>query len=323
MKEEEIRPQDIFDEYLRLSREDIKTYFLNANYRMVSCPACGEEGSFIFNKYGFNYKQCNGCKTIYMSFVPDSESFNKYYSDSPSTEYWATTFYKETEDARREKLWKPKAQLILDKCINYDIKKFYDIGGGYGIFAEEFAKVSEADITVIEPSVHLSKVCRSKGITVIESFLENIDHSALTNERKCFVSFELFEHLDKPKLFLESLYNLMNIDDIFIFTTLSGMGLDIQVLWEDSKAISPPHHLNFFNPKSIDILLKNLGFKLVEVTTPGKLDISIMNNSLDKIKDNFWKNFLEYSNELELENMQKYLSTNLLSSHMMVVCQKI
>ena len=38
-----------------------------------------------------------------------------------------------------------------------------------------------------------------------------------------------------------------NSGDSFIFTTLSGMGADIQTLWEDSKAVSPPMHLNFIN----------------------------------------------------------------------------
>jgi hypothetical protein len=101
------------------------------------------------------------------------------------------------------------------------------------------------------------------------------------------------------------------------------MGVDIQTLWEDSKAISPPMHLNFFNPKSIFILLEDVGYKVLEISTPGKLDIDIMNNSKDKIKDRFWENFVEYSNEKEKENMQTFLSENGLSSHMMIICKKV
>ena len=114
----------------------------------------------------------------------------------------------------------------------------------------------------------------------------------------------------------------MNKDDIFIFTTLSGIGVDIQVLQEYSKAISPPMHLNFFNPKSIEILLTNVGFKTLEITTPGKLDIDIMGNNLEKIRDRFWKNFIEYSNVEEKNKMQKFIANSNLSSHMMIVCKK-
>ena len=140
---------------------------------------------------------------------------------------------------------------------------------------------------------------------------------------KTFVSFELFEHLHDPREFLEILYDLMDSGDSFIFTTLSGMGLDIQTLWQDSKSLSPPMHLNFLNPKSVELLLLNIGFKVLETSTPGKLDLDIMNNNIDKIKDKFWKNYLGYSSTQEKKNMQKIISKKKLSSHMMIVCKKV
>ena len=109
---------------------------------------------------------------------------------------------------------------------------------------------------------------------------------------------------------------------MFIFTTLSSMGVDIQSLWKESKSISPPMHLNFLNPKSVEILLKDIGFETLEVTTPGKLDIDIMENNLEKIKDKFWSNFIEYASKDEKDEMQEFLSGFGLSSHMMVVCKK-
>ena len=115
----------------------------------------------------------------------------------------------------------------------------------------------------------------------------------------------------------------MKKKDSFIFTTLSGMGVDIQTLWQNSKAVSPPMHLNFFNPKSVETLLNKVGFDLIEISTPGKLDLDIMNNNLDKINDKFWKNYLEYSSKHEINDMQKFISQNKLSSHMMIICQKV
>lgn len=325
MKEEEIRPQDLFDELLRLNKEDITTYFSTSEYTKIKCPACDAEGLFSFNKDGFDFDECNGCKTLYVSPRPDKESFDEYYTDSKSTKFWATEFYKATEKSRREKLWKPKANLISDKIDSYssETKTIIDIGGGYGVFMEEFLKLKSLKHLVIEPSKYLSEICRTKELNVLEKFLEDIKLNDLPQNSKTFVSFELFEHLHDPKRFLETLYNLMAKNDTFIFTTLSGIGVDIQSLWEDSKSVSPPMHLNFFNPKSITLLLESCGYKVVEVTTPGKLDIDIMNNNKDKIKDRFWKNFLDYSTDLEKDKMQAFLSENKFSSHMMIVCQKV
>ena len=80
------------------------------------------------------------------------------------------------------------------------------------------------------------------------------------------------------KHWLNSLFEIMNNGDMLIFTTLSGMGLDIQLLKENSKSVSPPHHLNFLNPKSVSNMLTEVGFSVLEITTPGKLDIDIVRN---------------------------------------------
>ncbi|CUU85374.1 Uncharacterised protein [Campylobacter hyointestinalis] len=191
------------------------------------------------------------------------------------------------------------------------------------MFIEEFLKLCNINHLIIEPSRYLSQICREKNLNVLEKFLEDVNIKDLPKENKVFVSFELFEHLHDPKLFLEILFQLLNKNDSFIFTTLNGMGLDIQVLQDESKAVSPPMHLNFFNPKSIKILLDKIGFKCIDIITPGKLDINIMENNVDKIKDKFWKNFIGYSNKEEKNKMQNFISNNRLSSHMMVVCRKV
>jgi 2-polyprenyl-3-methyl-5-hydroxy-6-metoxy-1,4-benzoquinol methylase len=325
LKEEDVRPEKLFNELLRLNANDIAIYFKGSKYTKISCPACGKKGTFVFNKDTFDFDECKKCKTLYVSLRPDKESFDNYYTDSESSKFWATTFYKATQENRREKLWKPKALLINEKVMKYapSTKSILDIGGGYGVFMEEYLKLNPIDHLVIEPSKYLSSICRDKKLKVLEKFLEDIDVDELKHDNKTFVSFELFEHLHNPELFLKTLYDIMDKEDIFIFTTLSGMGVDIQSLWEDSKSISPPMHLNFFNPKSVEILLTKVGFRTLEVTTPGKLDIDIMNNNKAKIKDRFWNNFIDYSNEKEKNTMQKFISENNYSSHMMIVCEKV
>ena len=100
------------------------------------------------------------------------------------------------------------------------------------------------------------------------------------------------------------------------------MGIDIQLLKEKSKSLSPPHHLNFLNPKSISFLLKNSGFKVLEAITPGRLDIDILKNNKHNIKNSFWKNILNYLSEDELFKIQDFISSSGLSSHMMITCIK-
>ena len=325
MKEEEIRPKKIFDEYLRLTEQDAQIYF-GPDVKMdeVSCPSCLSKASEAFVKQGFSYKECPACHTLFVSPRPESSAFSKYYQESASANYWATTFYKETAEARREKLWVPKALMVFEYVQKYgDVNaKLFDIGGGYGIFAEEYKRLSNADVSVIEPGPALAEVCRQKGLGVVENFLEEIDPHVFDQEAKTFVSFELFEHLHNPEFFLSCLNKLMVKGDLFIFTTLSGVGVDIRVLWDKSKSVSPPHHLNFLNPKSVASLLNRVGFTVLEISTPGKLDIDIIQNSKEDIQDNFWKTFVDYADVDQKSNLQMAISDLGFSSHMVIVCKK-
>lgn len=323
MKEEEIRPLKIFDEYLTLAKEDTKTYFATVEKEHGDCPACGTTGSFSFEKHGFSYESCPNCYSLYVNPRPVESAFIKYYTESPSSRFWASTFYKETAVMRREKIWRPKAKLINDTLNYYDANNnlLIDIGGGYGIFAEEVKALTGKMPIVIEPGPDLADICRKKSIPVIEKFLEKVEIDDLPSNSKAFVSFELFEHLHNPFLFLKKLKTLMNPKDLFIFTTLSGTGLDIQALWGDSKSVSPPHHLNFLNPKAIEILMTRVGLEVLDITTPGKLDIDILVNNQALIKDRFWQIFIARSSEQDKQKMQTLIAQSGWSSHMMVVCR--
>ena len=164
MKEQEIRPEKIFDEYLLLCKKDIDVFFgSDIEREFINCPACNGDGKPAFKKDGFQYRGCSTCKTIFVSPRPINKSFQVYYKDAPSTRFWADVFYKKTESARRKKMHRPKAELIFNSLKMKSIsKQIIDIGGGFGVFAEEFYKLSKVKPIIIEPSDTLSKVSQKK-----------------------------------------------------------------------------------------------------------------------------------------------------------------
>ena len=323
MREEEIRPRNLFDEYLRLAALDAEKYFGCSSRRSVLCPACGAQGDHVFSKHGFSYEECPACQTLFVSPRPPAPDFFRYYQESDSAKFFATTFYRETAEARREKLWRPKAAKVKEVLQKYGVGQYavIDIGGGYGILAEEYERLTGTPVTVIEPSSTLAEICRQKGLSVVEEFLERVDGGQLPAGPKAFVSFELFEHLHDSEVFLRQLTTLMQPGDVFFFTTLSGLGVDIQVLWEESKSISL-QHLNFFNPKSVRMLLERHGFRVLQVDTPGRLDIDILYNNQTRITDRFWRNFLAGATQEEMQRWQDFVADQGRSSHMHVICQR-
>jgi len=106
---------------------------------------------------------------------------------------------------------------------------------------------------------------------------------------------------------------------------LNGEGFDIQILWQNSKSISPPHHLNFFNPRSIALLLQETGFSVEEISTPGKLDWDILegmitNEGVDTGR--FWHLLSRKGTEKAKEQLQEWIMQNNFSSHMRVVAKR-
>ncbi len=323
MKEEEIRPRKVFEEYLRLAAIDAGTYFGRSARQAVPCPACGASGRFAFEKHGFAYEECPACQTLFVSPRPPADEFFRYYRESPSARFFATTFYAQTAEARREKLWRPKAAMVRDILETRGAARHavIDVGGGYGLFAAEYQNLTGCAVTVVEPGPELAQACRDRGFAVVEAFLENVRSEQLPDGPRAFVSFELFEHLHDCGIFLRRLAGLMQPGDLFLFTTLSGMGVDIQALWEDSKSISL-QHLNFLNPKSVKLLIQRSGLNVLQVATPGKLDLDILFNNRELIKDRFWRNVVTQASSTEREALQEVVASHGLSSHMFVVCER-
>lgn len=321
MKEKEIRPKKIFEEYLTLAKKDARNIFKKSITKKTSCIACGFKSKSLFTKHSFNYHECTKCKTIFVNPRPLDRYFRKFYNEGKSVKFWSEVFYKKTAKNRKEKLWKNKAKKLL-KLVNSKTTEIIDIGGGYGIFAEVIRNLSDNPITIIEPNNQLATVCRKKKFNVIEKYIEDITKNDLSKNNKLFVSFELFEHLHDPNIFLKQMFSLMKTSDKFCFTTLSGQGFDIQMLKENSNSIFPPHHLNFFNPISIEILAKKIGFKKIYVETPGLLDVDIALNQIDDCKDEFFKDFLLGLNNDAKKIFQDLLIETKKSSHMWVYLQK-
>ena len=326
MEEEEIRKRDVLNRYLELVKIDADMIFHDkSTFQHLPCPACGSDHfESQFEKSGFQYVQCLECDTLFVNPRPTYENLMQIYTDSPSTKFWVEEFFLPMAEARREKIFIPRAQYITEKFPRLRTGIIGDIGAGFGIFSEELKKIwTDANIVAIEPSVDMAMICRNKRLTVLESTMENVD--PLCHQFDLLTAFELFEHLHDPVVFAEKACKLLKPGGYLYLTTLNGLGFDIQLFWERSKSVTPPHHLNFFNPYSIRLLLEKRGFTLIEVSTPGQLDWDIVEGGFLQEKldpGRFFKSVSKYGSSQAKKDLQSWLCNYDFSSHMRVVAQK-
>lgn len=329
MKENEIRPDFLTQKYMALLNNDIQLLLKQKEkFIEVACPACGNKDYELkFEKKGFKFVLCKNCETLFVNPRPSFEMLISFYSDSKSFKFWDEQIFPISENSRRKKIFEPRAKRVFELVDKYSIKKdiLVDVGAGFGTFCEEIEKLNIFEkVIAVEPSTSLAKTCRKKGLNIIEKPIEkviNLNADVITN-------FELIEHLFCPEEFIISCRKALIKGGLLIITTPNIKGFDLLLLKDKSNNVMPPNHINYFNIKSLSILLKNLGFDVLEALTPGKLDAElvrkkVLNGEYDISNDPFLKNIFIDEWTLLGENFQDFLAENKLSSHLWIVAKKV
>jgi SAM-dependent methyltransferase len=326
MKEEEIRSRSAHNRYLELIAEDVQTIFADKkSFIKINCPACGSKKyEPQFEKTGFTLVLCPDCGTLFVNPRPPSRLLNDFYTRSRSASFFVHGFFQPVAEARREKIFRPRAEYIRDTLPEKSKGTIGDIGAGAGLFLEELAKLwPSGRMVAIEPSLESVAVCKEKGLETIPRALEDVE--GWDGKFDLLTSFELFEHLYSPDEFLKKIHRLLRPGGYLFLTTQNGEGFDIQILWEKSKSISPPVHLNFFNPGSMKKLLQTNSFIVEQIDTPGKLDWDIVEGMYREEgidPGHFWKLVAEKSGQTSKSSLQTWITENNLRSHMRVLAKK-
>ncbi len=326
MNENEIRPKDLLRCYLELCEKDAKHYFDHSEKYDVACVACGsEEVSFEFEKQDFEYVRCVNCGTLYQTPRPSAEAFGRFYSDSESSKYWADVFFPAVAEIRREKIFRPRVKRLIEMCSKkgLDVKRLVDVGAGYGIFLDEWRLCCpEVDAVAVEPSASLAAECRRKEFRVIEAVAQQAN--GLSGFADLVVCFEVLEHVDDPLSFLNTLKGMVRPGGYVFISTLCIDGFDLQMLWEKSTQMSPPHHINILSVDGFVELFKQAGLVDVDVSTPGVLDVDIIrnvaNDDTEFLTEHRFLRSVLHDKKIAQE-FQSFLSENRLSSHAWVFGQ--
>jgi len=329
MKEEEIRPEKFDNKQMEFYMEDVKNLLKRKNeFINVNCPACGTNNfEKSFEKYDHTYVTCKECETMFISPRPTPEILSQFYETSKRYEFWNKFIFPNSEEARREKIFKPRAEKIINICKKYNTNTntIIDVGAGYGTFCEEIKKLEFfKKVIAIEPTPSLAKTCQERGLEVINRGIEEIK---INQEVDVITSFEVIEHLFSPKEFLLSCKEILSKNGLIVITCPNIKGFDISTLKEKSDIIDT-EHLNYFNLNSLSKLFSSCGFEVIEKLTPGKLDAElvrkkILKGELDISNNEFLKQVLiERWDELG-NKFQKFIEDNSLSTHMWIIGRKI
>jgi SAM-dependent methyltransferase len=329
LREAEIRPIELMKgQAERFAADLARLLERRAEFVEVDCPACGASARAPeWKKHGLDYVTCRECETIYISPRPSPAVLEHYYSTSENYAYWNRHIFPASEEARRAKIFQPRAERLLAFCRQHAVATdtILEVGAAFGTFCEEIRKSARfRRILALEMTPDLAATCRKRGFEVLECPVEAVDPKSIRAD--VVASFEVLEHLFDPLAFVRKCHQILSPGGLLILTCPNGKGFDVMTLRELSSAVDN-EHLNYFHPRSLTRLLERGGFKTLEVTTPGQLDAELVRNqvlagAVDLSSQPFLRRVLVEEWERLGTPFQRFLAAEGLSSHMWIVARK-
>jgi 2-polyprenyl-3-methyl-5-hydroxy-6-metoxy-1,4-benzoquinol methylase/Zn ribbon nucleic-acid-binding protein len=325
LRETDIRPDELMAEQARRYAADV-AWLMERRERFVevACPACEESAHEPhWRKYGLDYRRCLGCGSVYVSPRPDPELLDEYYRSSSNYEYWNTVVFPASEDARRERIFRPRAERAVELAGRHGAgtSTLVDVGAGYGTFCEEVRRLQAFErVVALEPEPHLAATCRAKGLEVIEAPVEQ----AALGAADVLTSFEVLEHLFSPQEFVQRCASVLRPGGLLMITCPNVHGFDVEVLGEASATVDA-EHLNYLHPASLGALVERCGFEVVESQTPGRLDAELVRKkalSGEVALEGFLRRVLLDEWDRAGDAFQDFLAANGLSSNMWLVARR-
>jgi len=325
----EFKPKESFNQYLQLVTKDIKKYFDPKNLIKVACPACqSTKEQPAFQKLGFTYVECQNCQSLYLNPRPGAEAIQKFFTESESAQFWNQQLSQETKKSRDEKIYKIRLQWMRDTLKIYapqahSVLDFYSRNMDY---LNEFleAKIF-SEVYLLNPYLEQPKLNIPPNGTV--SLITDSKAQAFSQKIDTVCSFETLDFICDPHLTFKLAAQLLKKDGLFFVTTLSISGFDLQILWDQSSSIFPPDRINVLSKKGIRHLAEKFGFEIIEYSTPGILDLDIVENEYKQnarnTENRFVRGLLESQSETIRVDFQQFLQRNRLSSYVRLVLKKV
>lgn len=233
------------------------------------CPVCHSGDihplftakDYTVSHEDFTIWQCGQCNLRFTQDVPDAASIGRYYK---SEDYISHT---NTSKGLTNKLYQRVRRLTLEQKANLIINGtgtvkgcLLDVGCGTGAFLNVM-KSKGWEVEGIEPDEDARRIANELyGIEVKDpAGFYNFPHGFFD----AITLWHVMEHVHDLHLYIEQLKNLLTHSGKLYVAVPNYESLDGNIYRSFWAAYDVPRHLYHFSPRSVDVLMKQHGLKLV------------------------------------------------------------
>ncbi len=231
----------------------------------TSCAACDSARAHpLFRVKGFDILACDGCGLARTELPADFDPASIYtasYFDGGQHDGYAD--YQGSEATLRMEFAR-----TLDVLARHGASagNLLELGCAYGFFLEEARQ--RFRVAGVEVSDHARETCRARGLRVERELTPE-----LVGEHGPFdvaVMLDVIEHLAEPAAVLGGVRSALRTGGKLLLTTGDFGALPARIAGKRWRLMTPPQHLWFFSPASMEQVLQRTGFRLLELSHPWK-----------------------------------------------------
>lgn len=284
-------------------------------WRDNDCPTCGSSGRpkhFSLGRLPFN--RCQVCNTIYAARVPKQAVLDRLRCDLVETV--------NADDERQQR------QIEFTSILNWmrlssarygrSLTELVDYR--FNSHAPGFA---EAVVTLGSSGRHWRHVPLSEGD---EGQLPFADLAPTLSERPAeavLIQADI-DRCQSPRQLLQTVKDNLQPGTLVFISTSCADGLEYEILGAESPSFVALDRLNLFSVKGFQQLAGQIGFKCLELSTPGRLDAVILKSYFNEPTSTdmpFWSSFFKEANRDRLQDLQVLLQRSLRSGVMRAVLE--
>ena len=250
----------------------------NPTTKAETCPICHSDTIAHFTKrFGFDMSVCQQCAQIFCNPMPSKNQLSFYYNSEMKD--FENEFFLESFE-HRIPIFERRIEIINKYMMS---GRLLYVGSAVGIFVEALKRRSS------KYEIHCCDPCES-ACAALKSNYTNI------NTHQCMVEdlikptyfdgvsmWDTLEHISDPISAARKINLLLKDKGFWFFSTPNTDSLEWSIAQKEHVQILPPGHINLFNETSIEHMLNQSGFSMVEsYTLNGSLDVSYIQKLLSE-----------------------------------------
>lgn len=263
---------------------------------------------------GIDYLRCVETGSLFLAKLPDWKEWSKLLEEVSRARQSPQAFHSDLEQSRVENVYLPKLEWVQEALR---------LQGVASAVLLEAASLPAALGPLFKENGSFADV-----ITVDEMKLAHVKETPEQlrgSKAQAALLLESLDRVDDPQALIDGVRANLTDGGLLFVTALAASGFDMVALGFRNRYFYPPDRANCFTLPALTGLLERSGFELIEVSTPGVLDLEIVASHLKADPSiplgGFEKSLVSAGTEIR-SAFQGFLQQNGLSSFARLVARK-